>query len=182
MAKITWPNLANDRLNGALQTGPGTALTNSTSETIVSQSNQDIVLNANELYPGKIMRVRATGEFTTPGSPGTLRLRLRYGGTGGVALLDTTALTPIATATSAPFWLDAMLTFRTEGTTGTVMAFGLVYGLTNANSVLLLPTSAPAVSTVDTTAAKSLALTAQWGTLSASYSLTVHQFPVEELN
>jgi hypothetical protein len=181
MPKLSWPSSANDRLNGAPQLSAGTALTNSTAETIISQS-PDISFNPNELYQGKMLRVTAYGEFTTPASPNTMQLRLRYGGTGGVALLDTTAVTPIASASHAPFSVEALITVRSEGSSGTAMAMGRALGLTAVNSVAVLPASVGAAATIDTTTAKSITLTGQWGAAASTYSVTVHEFLVEEIN
>lgn len=160
-------------------TADGTALANSTTLTSISPA-PDVVIPANYLQIGSRIRVTGTGRFGTTATP-TLTLGVYYGGAAGVALATTGALTTPAGAVNMTWYLQAIIDVRTNGTTGTAMCTGLVAGLTSATAVNLIPATAPATATIDTTAAKALVLGATWGTANASNTITCHSWMVETL-
>lgn len=160
-------------------TTDGAALASSTTLTEIS-AVADLVLGANELLVGSVLRVTAAGRYSTTGTP-TLLLGLYYGGVAGVALAASAAITTPSGVTNLTWRLEALITVRSIGSSGTAMAIGEVKGISSATGVNLLPASAPAVATIDTTAAKALVLGAQWGANSASDTITCHQFLVESV-
>jgi len=101
----------------------------------------------------------------------------------GVALAAIGATTTTTAATNWPWRIEATMTVRTNGSTGTAITQGFVDLATSLTAVtrIPLPATALATVTVDTTAAKTLTVGAQWGTSSASNTLTCHQFLVESL-
>lgn len=124
------------------------------------------------------MRVYAAGRFSTTGTP-TLLVGLYYGAVAGVAICATSAITTASGVTNLTWEFEASFRVRTVGTSGTALGTGKLYGVPAATSVNMAPASAPATATIDTTAAKALTIGAQWGTSSASNTITCHHFDVD---
>jgi hypothetical protein len=100
-----------------------------------------------------------------------------------------------ATVTNAMWRVELLTVVRTNGSSGTLFAVGsarlgedatsTVGSATNAGAEDLMGSAgvaAPAAVTVDLTADAALSLTAQWGTASASNTLTGHFYLIESLN
>jgi hypothetical protein len=133
------------------------------------------------LYPGRLnlagrtLRVRAYGSIANTLTP-NLTIAILLGST----VVATTGVQATATITGTTLWkLDAEITCRTTGATGTLMSSGLFTYFTTAITALhwqlTNPTPFTAV-TADLTVAQALHLQATWGTNAAANSLTVHQF------
>lgn len=172
--------------NGLVAITDGTALASSASIGVISPNaatNPPITIGANALFPGAAIRVTAMGRFSNTGTP-TLNIGLYSGGTGGVALSTTGAITTTSGVTNVPWWAQYLVVCRSIGTSGTLFVQGIVHGISGTVGVSVVPSpaSAPAVATVDTTASKTLDLTATWGTSSASNTITCHSYVVEALN
>ncbi len=142
-----------------------------------------LTLPANYLYAGQILRVTASGRVSTSATP-TLNLGVYYGAVAGTALGTTGAITTTSGVTNVTWNLEARIVIRLVGSSGTAMTTGWVNGIsgTVGVSTVPIPASAPAVVTIDTTAAKVLSIGATWGTSSASNTITCHTFMVEALN
>ena len=178
MPLMTWEAL----LNSPQPTSAGTALASSVTLTDISQAPQ-FTLPANYLIAGSALRFTAFGVFSTTATP-TLLLGIYYGGIAGVALAASTAFTTPSGVTNVPWRLELNTTIRTVGATGTAMSQGfLQYGasVSALSATLPIPQTALATVTVDTTASKTLTVGAQWGTSSASNTITLHGFYVESL-
>lgn len=177
MPMMTWESL----LNSPQPTTAGTALNTSTTLTDISQAPQ-FTLPANFLQAGSALRFTAFGVFSTTSTP-TLLLGVYYGGVAGTALAATTAITTGSGVTNVPWRLELTTTVRTVGSSGTAMSQGFVDLGTSVSAVshVPLPQAALATATIDTTAAKTLTVGAQWGTSSASNTITLHGFYVESL-
>jgi hypothetical protein len=163
-----------------LHTSNGSAYANSVALTDVSPTPA-ITIPANFLEPGSELEIRAHGEFSTTGTP-TLLLGFYYGGVAGVALGATAAITTASGAASFPWMLEYRGVCRTNGGSGTINGMGRLY--LGTSLVLLsmnaLPASAAARTvTIDTTGAKAITVGAQWGTASASNTLTVNDISVK---
>jgi hypothetical protein len=157
----------------------GAAYNTSVTLTDVSPAPQ-IVLPANQLDNGMVMRLTAFGVFSTTVTP-TLLLGFYYGGVAGTALAASAATATASGVTNVPFRMEWEGRVRTTGTGGTIFGQGyLDLGLTVATVTHSpLPVTALAAVTIDTTTAKALTVGAQWGTSSASNTLTCHHFSVE---
>jgi hypothetical protein len=181
----TWGQLISERGQLAVD---GAAYANSTSPTDVSPAPL-LVLPANYLDVGSVIRCTAWGEFSTTGTP-TLTLGIYYGGVAGTAIATTGAVTTQSAASHASFRLTFEFVCRTIGTSGTVYGMGQLAGVgatptggtTGTTTPVMLPANTPAAVTVDTTTAKALTVGATWGAASASNTLTVHGYLVESLN
>jgi len=123
-----------------------------------------ITIPANTLGAGDVVRFAAHVEIPTTVSTDTLRLRVRVGGLTGTAIYDTTA---IDVANNDYATINGQLTFRTVGAAGTAKAVvnaRLLMGATDAATA----TQTTAVSSIDTTSALTVVVTAVWSTQSAN--------------
>lgn len=161
----------------------GTAYASSTTLTDVSPA-PPIVLPANLLDPGMELEIRAHGAFSTTGTP-TLLLGIYLGGVAGVALAASSAITTGTGAASWPFVIDYRGIVRAGGATGSINGQGRLYLGTSLTAFTVRPipeTLAARTVTIDTTTAKSVTVGAQWGTSSASNTLTVNDISVKLVN
>lgn len=173
-------------LNAPNPTVDGAALNTSVALTTISPSavtSPDFVVPANYLYPGQVIKITGRGRFSTTGTP-TLLIGAYWGGSAGVSLGNTGAITTTSGVTNVPWTYEVNMVVRSIGTSGTALTIGLAHGIsgTAGVSVVPVPASAPTAATIDTTVAKALVLAAQWGTSSASNTITCHQWLVEALN
>lgn len=169
----------------------GTQISNTTTETIVCP---DFNIPAYYLAPGRVLRITAAGLVSNVvTTPGTLTIRVRWGGVAGTVLLASGAMALDTTArTSYPWWLQCVMICRTAGATGTMMSFGRLdtpdtVAATAANLLPQLMTSAgsPAANaavTIDTTAAKLLSVTGQFSVATSPTNLTCQVRLLEVLN
>jgi hypothetical protein len=157
----------------------GAAYVSSSTLADVSPTPQ-LVLPANLLDVGQVIRLRAFGTFSNTATP-TLLLGFYYGGVAGTALAATSAITTTTGATNWQFSMEYEGRIRSTGTAGTILGAGWIDLATSLTAVTHrpIPETALATVTIDTTTAKNLTLGAQWGTLSASNTLTCHHFSVE---
>jgi hypothetical protein len=143
-----------------------------------------IVLPANLLEIGSEMEIEASGAFSNTGTP-TLLLGIYYGGVAGAALAASSAITTTTGAASWPWQLRYRGVVRAIGTSGSINGQGRLYlgtALTAFTTRPIPETSAARTVTIDTTAAKSITVGAQWGTSSASNTLTVNDISVKLVN
>lgn len=173
----TWESL----LNGPAQVAAGSAYASSVTLTDVSPL-PNTAIGANSLVPGSVIRLTAFGTFSTTGTP-TLLLGFYYGGVAGTALAATTAITTGSGVTNVPWRLEYQGIVRSAGASGTIMGQGCAYLGTavSAWSIYPLPQTALATVSIDTTTAKNVTVGAQWGTSSASNTLTCHSILIESV-
>jgi hypothetical protein len=174
---MTWESL----LNSPQPTAAGTALATSTTLTDITPAPQ-FVLPANFLQAGSALRLTAFGTFSNTATP-TLLVGFYYGGVAGVALAATNAYTTTTAASTWTWRAEVVTTIRSTGTSGTAISSGVYQNPTSLTAFAQIPMPATALSTVtiDTTAAKAITVGAQWGTSSASNTITCHGFYVESL-
>lgn len=161
----------------------GTAVANSVTLTDATTAPQ-ITLSANQLEIGTEIEVEAFGNFSTTGTP-TLLLGFYYGGVAGVALAASTAITTGSAAASWPFILSYRGVVRASGSTGSINGQGILYlgtALTAFTPRPIPETLATRTVAIDTTSAKTITVGAQWGTASASNTLTVNDISVRLAN
>jgi hypothetical protein len=162
------------------QIADGTAVANTTSETVIYPG---VTIPANYLQDGRSLEVRHRGKFSTTATP-TIRFRARLGGVGGTLIWDSGTVTT-ATVTNAIYAVDLLIKTRSNGASGTVLAFGQarvggttqpsVGSATGAPAVLdgsAAGLAAPATAAVDLTANQDFVITATWSAASASNTLT----------
>jgi len=168
---------------GPFNIADGTALANSTTLTDISPAPQ-ITLPAGQLEVGTELEIDAMGTFSTTGTP-TLLLGIYYGGVAGVALAASSAITTGSAAANWPFVISYRGVIRSVGSAGSINGQGTLQLGTalTAFSVRPIPeTFAARTVTIDTTAAKTLTIGAQWGTASASNTVTLNDLSVRLAN
>lgn len=172
-------------------TSDGTAVANTTTETIVMPN---ITVFANYNFDGRVTRLTSSGRLSTTGTP-TVRFRLRWGGVAGTVIWDSGTITCGSGVANALWWTNILMQVRSNGATGTIFAVGpCVIGAALAPTVGSATGAAaagvfgsagddtPAAVTVDFTADTALSLTAAWSAASASNTLTGHQHMLESMN
>ena len=174
MSVVTWESVLNFPVQGA-----GAAYNTSVTLTDVTPAPQQII-PANFLQVGSAFKITAFGTYSNTGTP-TLLLGVYYGGVAGTALAATGATTTTTGATNWPFRLEYTGIVRSIGPSGTIMGQGFVDLATSLTAVTRIPIPATALATVtvDTTSAKALTIGAQWGTSSASNTLTLQGVIIE---
>jgi hypothetical protein len=138
---------------------------------------------ANQLQPGQVYRLTATGVLTTAGAtPGTLTITPRWqaSGVAGTSFGASAASPTLATSqTNLPWWLEAFLQCRTIGTSGTAVLTG--YFLTTPASSIVSPLLFGGPSTtIDTTTAQGIGIDVTLG--AAGDTMTTRCVVLEALN
>jgi len=157
-------------------------IANTTTETtLVGSGVGSLTFGANTLTAGKTIRLRCAGYWSSDLLlAGTMRWRVKLGST---VVLDTAAFTPIGGITNLLWQLDATITCRTTGASGTVFAQGSAERQETAG--IAFPARAmvnTSTSTIDTTASQALDVTFQWGTADADNTISCSNVSVETLN
>lgn len=163
-----------------LHTADGAAYNTSVALTDVSPTPQ-IQLPAMFLEQGSEIELNAAGQFSNTGTP-TLLLGFYYGGVAGVVLAATSAITTTTGATAWPWLMYYRGVVRSVGSTGSINGQGWLMLGTALTAFTLRPVPEVAASrtvTIDTTTAKIITVGAQWGTSSASNTLTVNDISVK---
>lgn len=168
----------------AAATADGTAIANLNTEQLVFPV---VRLPANFMADGRSIRLRAYGKLSTTGTP-TIIFRVRLGGLAGTLVALAPTLTMGSGVSNVVWSLEVMLQVRTNGASGTVIAFGDVSVNTASTPTVVAASfgvagyNTPATATVDFTADQDLAITAQWSAASASNTLTGQFWTVEAMN
>lgn len=172
-------------------TSSGTAVANSTTETILAPN---VTIPANFLQDGRSLRIRLLGSYGTTGTP-TMTFTLRWGGVSGTVIAKSGAITTGSGvgggASMTALWsMEIYLQTRSNGTSGTLMTNGKFHlfttGTASGSDYPLVSGSTggttPAVATVDLTADTALAITGTWSAANAANSIQVHNYTIEALN
>jgi hypothetical protein len=173
-------------------TTDGTQISNTVSETIVCP---DFSIPAYYMVPGRTLRILAYGVMSNVvTTPGTLTMRVRWGGVAGTVLLASAAQNLDTTARTNSAWMmEAWVACRTAGASGTFMSGGIFMGnVLSSTASNLLPAllgsagnplaSANAAVTVDTTTAKLLSVTAQFSVSTNPTNLTCQMRVIKVIN
>lgn len=169
--------------NLAWATADGTAIANTTTETIIFPN---VTIPANYMQDGRVLRIRAFGKLSTTGTP-TITFAIRWGGVAGTLLATSEAITCASGAANTMWSLEAFIQVRSNGSTGTLLVCGdvtvnLTASTNTSGAFGASGFDAPAAVTVDLTADTALSLTADWSAGSASNTLTGMVYNIESLN
>lgn len=172
----------------------GTAIATQT-ETILFPN---VTIPANFMQDGRALRLRVLGQYSNAASAQALTFRVRWGGVSGTLIMQSAAITTLATAVTNAGWdLNLLLQTRSNGSTGTLMGMGcaslfagaaVAVGATtgaSGDSFMAVGTNGanPAAVTLDLTADTALSVTAQWsGTSSASNTIQGLSYVLESMN
>jgi hypothetical protein len=172
----------------------GTQILNTTTETILFPDYQ---FGANDplIQPGSYLVVEVDFDVSfVITTPGTLTMRIRWGGVGGTVLAATGAYAPDPTAALAnrSGFLRAKITTRSIGAAGSMFCMGqwqmndfddasatTLQGNLAMGSFGSAGANTPAAVAVDTTTAKALSVTAQFSVATATTQITGHERIIE---
>lgn len=170
-------------ISGSGGNGSGPLFTSTASATVANTAVEtsligsgvgSLTLPANFFSAGTSLRVSVAGVFGTKATPGTIRIRLKLGST---VILDTGAVTPADSITNEEWQLQTLITCRTAGATGTVIANATVPHGDGSTAALfgwrMVNTS---TITVDTTATQTVAMTALWSTADTANTISTTNF------
>ena len=162
------------------QMGNGPTLTAAAEALLV----QDVSIPPNYMVARRVLGVRAWGKASNAvTTPGTLTIRIRWGGVAGTVLVASAALTQnVIVQTDKTWFLMAEIQCITEGTAGSFLTAGSMQRGNQAAAVVaditpdLLPAaSLAAVGSIDTTVIKLLSITAQPSLTTASITCMGYQ-------
>ncbi len=148
------------------------AVANTVTETTFAQS---YTIPANDCQPGRLYRITAQGSYSTTASP-TMTFRLKLGSTNIAA---TNAIVMGTTQTNRGWRVEGQFVCITTGSSGTIESQGAAtVGLTaiTIGGGDMVTTTRP---TINTTTTQAVQLSVQWGTASASNTITLRQLIVE---
>lgn len=146
------------------QTSDVTVFNTQSETSLLGTGTGSLTIPAAALRAGKSLRIRAYGYHSAVSAP-TIEIKIKLAGN---TILDSTAIAS-HNQTNAGVLIDAVITCRTAGGMGTVMAQGQYVEFGNA-AFQLTNTS---TNTVDTTGTLLFGLTAQWGATSMSDTITI---------
>lgn len=164
----------------------GTQVAATTSETIICP-DYTFSANDNRIYQGAMFNVRCWFDVSNVvTTPGTITLRLRWGGVAGTVLASTGAITMSSTArANYSGSLDADIIWRSIGSAGSAFCMGRAY----LNNVPVAADSLPqgiytmgsagantpaVVGSLDTTTSKALSVTVTFSVNTAGTQITNH--------
>jgi hypothetical protein len=146
---------------GVIYTQTATAgPTNTTTATQLLNGNGHTNFPPNFFTAGRTLRIVQGGQYSTAATPGTYGFVIQM----GTVTLVTNNLAMPASLSNMGWDLNATITFRTVGASGTAMCDGYVNINTNGNTFIRLPlkgTTVDTTSTIDTTAAQNISVRAQ---------------------
>lgn len=153
----------------------GNTVANTVTETAFDSS---YTIPANSVAVGDVLRVTATGVYSTalvaPNLTGKLKL-------GSTTVLNTGALTAVAGVANAGWTFQGWIVITGIGAGGALEAQGYAEFATAATTALSVNVTNTAAISLDTTASQALTVTVQWSAASASNSITMRQLVVEKL-
>lgn len=154
-------------------------IANSAAElTLVAGSTGTMTIGSGDFSVGKAIRIKASGYLSAGAGSPTLQLRIKDD--GGNIFFDSGAFAVAGTPTNAYWEIEATVTVRSLGNPGTIKGQGRVlWGLPGTPA--LQSTANTAADSINTTSARTLNLTAQWGAASASNTITCDTLTMEVL-
>jgi hypothetical protein len=153
----------------------GDAIANTTAETTMTTTGtaNKYTIPANSIIGSKVFRVTVMGKLSTTGAP-TLALRVKI---GAATVVDFGAVTMPTGVTDRAWIMECIIAGRQGGVSGNVVRSAkLIVG--GINPATMRGTAVAVNTTID----NDMTFTAQWGTASASNSLTPEQLLIEYLN
>lgn len=176
----------------AWATADGTAVANSTTETILFPN---VTIPANYQQDGRCLRLFANGKWSTTTGTVSHVYKLRWGGVSGTVLATTGTVTLLVSITNGYFEIYLEVQTRSNGATGTLMVNGhsktfaatapTIGSATGAPAMAPMTAggqTAPATATCDLTADTAMALTITHGAASASNTATGLQYSIDSKN
>jgi hypothetical protein len=158
-----------------VETSAGTALSNSTAETVLSSHS----FPAYFWQPGKVVWVRGSVRSTATNATDTLIVKVRLGATTltGTALFTSATIDQVNDDTCV---FDLMLTCRDADSSSTIVACGFA-SPPDATSTAVVSVAPTPTASLDLTAAILLEVTGTWSVASASNSCQLESLNILEI-
>lgn len=156
-----------------VQTATVTVANTAAETTLLGTGVGSLVVKANTLVAGSMVSGTALGFHSAAGSP-TIRLRVYANST---LLLDTGAVSS-GNSTNATWEFRGWVTCRTAGSSGTVMPQGFYMESGGGANVFGMVNTSPV--TLDTTIDQTINFTVQWGTASASNTISAAVVQIQQ--
>lgn len=156
-----------------------------TETTIIGTSTNltdSLVIPANYLYVGKVLRFQVRGLYSTPAlSVGNLLVKIKLGSS---LLCSGTASALLVSATNVGFVGDALITCQSTGISGSIVIMaGVDYGVTNNTAALNLALNNGVTPiTLNTTISQTFDTTVTWSNNTAGNSISSLNCVLEGLN
>ena len=143
-------------------------VTNTTTETsIIGAGIGSMTLPAAFLVSGKAIRLKLYGYFSTDAVAPTLEVKVKVGST---VILDSTPVTVSPSLVNQLYELEALITCRTVGSSGSVFGQGRLFSIIPSayNVPMSIGLENTGTSTVNTSTTELVDVTVQWGTASSN--------------
>lgn len=150
---------------GYTQTSSSTVANTTNETTLLTSGVGSLTLPANYLTVGKTISVKVSGRHSAVANPG-INIRIKLGTT----TVLTTGLVASGNSTNDYFEVTGYITCRTVGSSGTVWGDGFYVETGGGTGRFSMANTS--TTTINTTVAQTIDVTAQWDTASTSDTLT----------
>jgi hypothetical protein len=154
------------------------AITNTTAETVFDRNH---TIPANKLASGDLLRIRVLARITGATAAPNLIMRVRIGGLTGTLVAQSTAVA--VSGTQSMFLIDVTVRIDGTGASAAIQPSGMTHFQTVADSAFATAQStghSGTGGTVDTTIANQIVVTAQWSAASASNTVELRGFQIDQ--
>ena len=159
-----------------VQNASNTIANDATEKTLLSSGVGTLQLPANWFKFGRALRISGFGFFSTQGNP-TFTVRVTLTTLAGVATtMVTTGVVTMSNETNALITVNADLVCQATGASGKFFSQGIVSEV--GSTMNSRPMVTTAQTTLSTTVAYLVNVTAQWGTASANNTITLTNFTI----
>lgn len=153
----------------------GNTIANTTAETAFTST---YTIPANTLAVGDIIRIKLMGVYSTNVIAPTIIGKIKFGAT---TVSDTGSVSAVAGVTNGGWFGDGIYVVQAIGASGSLesQAYLELQSAATTGLSVNIPNIAPI--TIDTTTDLAVTITVQWGTASASNTITLREFVLEKL-
>lgn len=156
------------------QTSTVTVANSSVETTLVGTGIGSVTIPANYFSVGTTLKIRGYGFHTASGSP-NITVKIKFGS----SIILNTGAQSSGNSTNALVYIDAILTCRSTGASGTLQAQG--YYQESGGGINNFPMVNITTTTFDTTVSQTVDITVQWGTASTGNSISLSNLAIEAI-
>lgn len=169
------------QMDGIAHSAVGRIFVSTSNYTVSNSSSNDVsivpaglgtrTLPANYLQTGKVLRVRASGIYSsTTTTAGTVTFKIKLGAT---TISTTTTINSLTTSQTNQLWvLNATFICQTVGSSGTIINNGVAGFYDTTNGLVAFPMTTLTGATIDTTSSGLLDVLIQFSVASSLNSIT----------
>lgn len=162
-----------------IQTANATVSNTVSETTLVGTGVGSATLPANFFTVGKTLRLTMRGINSTATPAGTLTFRIKLGAT---TIISSAAETLTNGLTDMGWDIQADITCRTTGSSGTVRGQGKVFEATGTGTSAHWMLASTSDTTINTTVSNAVDITVEYSTADASNSISATNFTIEVIN